>query len=273
MFATTTAPKYAPSAIPAAPPVTAISSARRRERASSADPSSPVNTATETNADVELNGSTTSDVIPSATSGVRPGIRSARIATASSNRAQNASHVYCLRSFRPSDNGASMTTAAVIAPAPRAFAREPHRHARATTYAITVVAAEKNNTTRRARWSPEPGTSFNSPTNPTGVLEDNRAMPRPREPRQRGHPGLVDPVGPAEHEMHGMHEDRRDGRGYDEPGVAAVPACVRSGAGRRLRPDSVAAPLGRLHAEMIAYVLRARCSWRAVCPGAEKAQR
>ena len=153
-----------------ADPAIATRMIRRRSHARSAEKNRPPNAATETNAEVELNGSVASDAMVSHHTGVRCGGRSTHVATVSNKTAQNASLVYCFRSLRPSESGASIAIRAAAIPANRARGFEAQASERPNTYANAAVSTENASTTSRARCIPVPGTSFSSAANPTGVL-------------------------------------------------------------------------------------------------------
>ena len=109
------------------------SRAARDARASKAETSRPANTANVTNSAVELNGAVATPATASQTSDLRLAVRSAHAPSPSSASAQNASHVYCLRSLRMSETGASITTSATTVAAKRALDRRRQPSVRVNT--------------------------------------------------------------------------------------------------------------------------------------------
>src|SRR5205823_10521198 len=140
----TTSAKYAPRAIAVAPPASATSMMRRADRVARAVIARPANTATTTNAVAVLNTIENADPITRRVRLRGPGWASTRHASAMSTRVKKASAVYCFRSLRINEIGASNTTTPATAPANRATEAFFQGRPRATTYAITTTPAERS---------------------------------------------------------------------------------------------------------------------------------
>ena len=183
------------------------------------------------------------------------GVRSAHAPIASTTTAQNASQVYCFRSLRTSDSGASITTSAATVAAKRAVRPVASTRApRVSTYAATTVSTENPSTTSRPRCKPEPGTSFKQHDEP-----ERRARAEPRQAgerrlRERRDPRFVEPERMPQHDVNRVHEDRRD-----RDGAVAIAVSIAVPSARRTSPRS--APR-RSHAPRRRRVATASCTPR-----------